>query len=199
METTIGTLLTELGYGLGAALVLYMLYNRQSRMNERTVELQTTLGETLTVIREQAATNADVKSATIRAAEMDRLYQSNHEMMIAGTANIIDSIPAAVDQIAEVQQQLSQEVNDLNAGLNAFAASSLNQQQELHTGVTTLQHQSENTSAASVESARRFAEQLGRVTECVEQNSRGLGALVTSLDEMSRTINAIESKLKEEF
>ena len=199
METTIGTLLTELGYGLGAALVLYMLYNRQSRMNEKTVELQTTLGETLMVIREQAATNADVKSATIRAAEMDRLYQLNHQAMIDGNANIIESIPPAVDQIAEVQQQLSQEVNALNAGLNAFAASSLNQQQELHAGVATLQNLIESASNAIVESAHRSAEQVGRLEESVEQIARAIVAIVTGNDEMNRTINAIESILKEEF
>ena len=203
MQIDFVNMITELGYGLGAAIVLYMLYNRLARMNERTVELQTTLADTLTVLGEHVSVNTDIKSATTRAAEMDRLYQSNHEMMIAGHATIIDSIPASVEQLAKEQQHLSEEVNGLLGGLNAFAESSLNGQRELQGSVVALQNQSANAESTNSESNHNFANHLERVTTLVEQLSRGMALMVssneTNFTEMNRSIVTIERKLMEEF
>ena len=203
MEIDFGTILTEIGYGLGAAIVLYVLYNRMSRMNERTVELQTTLEHTLDIISEQSSAATDIKSATVRAAEMDRLYQSNHEMMIAGHATIIDSIPAAVEQLADEQQNLSQDVKELGAGLNAFTASSLEKQQELLGDIMMLKKHFENDSAKNSESNQHFETRLENLTSLVEQLSRGMALMVSSNEsnftKMNKSIVTIETKLLEEF
>tara|TARA_B100001564_G_C20627577_1_gene665437 strand:- start:747 stop:1358 length:612 start_codon:yes stop_codon:yes gene_type:complete len=203
MEIDFGTLLTEIGYGLGAAIVLYVLYNRMSRMNERTVELQTTLEHTLDIISEQNSAATDIKSATVRAAEMDRLYQSNHEMMIAGHATIIDSIPTTVEQLADEQQHLSQDVKELGAGLNAFATSSLERQQELLGDIVILQKQFENDSVKNSESSQQFETRLENLTSLLEQLSRGMALMVssneTNFTKMNKSIVTIETKLLEEF
>ena len=125
MEIDIGNMILELGYGLGAAIVLYMMYNRMNRMNERTNDLQATLADTVMVMREHASSAPDVKSATLRAAEMDRLYQANHQMMIDGHATIIDGIPASVEQLSDEQHAMAESVNGLTSGLSAFPTSSL--------------------------------------------------------------------------
>lgn len=203
MEIDIGNMILELGYGLGAAIVLYMMYNRMNRMNEQTSELQTTLADTVMVMREQASSASDVKSATLRAAEMDRLYQANHQMMINGHATIIDGIPASVDKLSEEQHAMAESVNGLTNGINAFATSSLEQQRKMHEDLQSLQTQTGGSTVKQVELVEQLSTNVASLDDQLELITRALMQIAKSNDVYQNTtsdaIANIERKLMEEF
>lgn len=203
MEIDIGNMILELGYGLGAAIVLYMMYNRMNRMNERTNELQATLADTVMVMREHASSAPDVKSATLRAAEMDRLYQANHQMMIDGHATIIDGIPASVEQLSDEQHAMAESVNGLTSGLNAFATSSLEQQRKMHVDLQSLQAQATGSAAAQVELVEQLTANVASLDNQLELVTRALMQMAKSNETFqsasSNAIANIERKLMEEF
>ena len=174
MEIDIGNMILELGYGLGAAIVLYIMYNRMNRMNERTNELQATLADTVMVMRENASSTLDIKSATLRAAEMDRLYQANHQMMIDGHATIIDGIPASVEQLSDEQHAMAESVNGLTSGLNAFAASSLEQQRKMQEDLLSLQTQATGSAVAQAELVEHLTANVVKLDNQLELVSRAL-------------------------
>ena len=203
MQISIETMLTELGYGLGAAIVLYLLYNRMSRINEQNSELQATLADTVAVMREQASSASDVKSATLRAAEMDRLYQANHQMMIDGHATIIDGIPAKVEQLSEEQLAMTESVNGLLNGLNAFATSSLERQRMLQEGMQSLQEQATTSSGNQADLVGDLSTSVVKLDNQLELISRALMQMAQSNEgyqnATSNAIANIERKLMEEF
>ena len=203
MEIDIGNMILELGYGLGAAIVLYMMYNRMNRMNERTNELQATLADTVMVMREHASSAPDVKSATLRAAEMDRLYQANHQMMIDGHATIIDGIPASVEQLSDEQHAMAESVNGLTSGLNAFASSSLEQQRRMHDDLQSLQTQATGSAAAQVELVEQLTANVASLDNQLELVTRALMQMAKSNETFQsasgNAIANIERKLMEEF
>ena len=203
MEIDIGNMILELGYGLGAAIVLYMMYNRMNRMNERTNDLQATLADTVMVMREHASSAPDVKSATLRAAEMDRLYQANHRMMIDGHATIIDGIPASVEQLSDEQHAMAESVNGLTSGLSAFATSSLEQQRKMHDDLQTLQTQATGSAVAQVELVEQLTANVASLDSQLELVTRALMQIAkaneTFQNASSNAISNIERKLMEEF
>ena len=203
MEIDIGNMILELGYGLGAAIVLYIMYNRMNRMNERTNELQATLADTVMVMRENASSTLDIKSATLRAAEMDRLYQANHQMMIDGHATIIDGIPASVEQLSDEQHAMAESVNGLTSGLNAFAASSLEQQRKMQEDLLSLQTQATGSAVAQAELVEHLTANVVKLDNQLELVSRALMQMAQSSEvyqnATSNAIANIERKLMEEF
>ena len=203
MQIDIGNMILELGYGLGAAIVLFMMYNRMNRMNERTNELQATLADTVMVMREHASSAPDVKSATLRAAEMDRLYQANHQMMIDGHATIIDGIPASVEQLSDEQHAMAESVNGLTSGLNAFAASSLEQQRKMQEDLLSLQTQATGSAVAQAELVEHLTANVVKLDNQLELVSRALMQMAQSSEvyqnATSNAIANIERKLMEEF
>ena len=203
MEIDIGNMILELGYGLGAAIVLYMMYNRMNRMNERTNDLQATLADTVMVMREHASSAPDVKSATLRAAEMDRLYQANHQMMIDGHATIIDGIPASVEQLSDEQHAMAESVNGLTSGLSAFATSSLEQQRKMHDDLQSLQTHATGSAAAQVELVEQLTANVASLDNQLELVTRALMQMAkaneTFQNASSNAISNIERKLMEEF
>ena len=203
MEIDIGNMILELGYGLGAAIVLYMMYNRMNRMNKRTNELQATLADTVMVMREHASSAPDVKSATLRAAEMDRLYQANHRMMIDGHATIIDGIPASVEQLSDEQHAMAESVNGLTSGLNAFATSSLEQQRKMQEDLFSLQTQATGSAVAQAELDEHLTANVVKLDNQLELITRALMQMAKSNETFqsasSNAIANIERKLMEEF
>lgn len=203
MEIDIGNMILELGYGLGAAIVLYMMYNRMNRMNKRTNELQATLADTVMVMREHASSAPDVKSATLRAAEMDRLYQANHRMMIDGHATIIDGIPASVEQLSDEQHAMAESVNGLTSGLNAFATSSLEQQRKMQEDLFSLQTQATGSAVAQAELVEHLTANVVKLDNQLELITRALMQMAKSNETFqsasSNAIANIERKLMEEF
>ena len=203
MEIDIGNMILELGYGLGAAIVLYIMYNRMNRMNERTNELQATLADTVMVMRENASSTLDIKSATLRAAEMDRLYQANHQMMIDGHATIIDGIPASIEQLSDEQHAMAESVNGLTSGLNAFAASSLEQQRKMQEDLLSLQTQATGSAVAQAELVEHLTANVVKLDNQLELVSRALMQMAQSSEvyqnATSNAIANIERKLMEEF
>ena len=203
MQIDIGNMILELGYGLGAAIVLYMMYNRMNRMNERTNELQATLADTVMVMREHASSAPDVKSATLRAAEMDRLYQANHQMMIDGHATIIDGIPASVEQLSDEQHAMAESVNGLTSGLSAFATSSLEQQRKLHEDLQSLQTQATGSAVEQVKLVEQLTANVASLDNQLELVTRALMQMAkaneTFQNASSNAISNIERKLMEEF
>lgn len=203
MQIDIGNMILELGYGLGAAIVLYMMYNRLNRTNERTHELQATLADTVMVMREHASSAPDVKSATLRAAEMDRLYQANHRMMIDGHATIIDGIPASVEQLSDEQHAMTESVNGLLNGLNAFATSSLDRQRMLQEGMQSLQEQAATSSGNQADLVGDLSTSVVKLDNQLELISRALMQMAQSSEvyqnATSNAIANIERKLMEEF
>ena len=203
MQISIETMLTELGYGLGAAIVLYLLYNRMSRINEQNSELQATLADTVAVMREQASSASDVKSATLRAAEMDRLYQANHQMMIEGHAVIIDGIPTKVEQLSKEQLAMTESINGLLNGLNAFATSSLDRQRMLQEGMQSLQEQAATSSGNQADLVGDLSTSVVKLDNQLELISRALMQMAQSSEvyqnATSNAIANIERKLMEEF
>ena len=203
MEIDIGNMILELGYGLGAAIVLYIMYNRMNRMNERTNELQATLADTVMVMRENASSTLDIKSATLRAAEMDRLYQANHQMMIDGHATIIDGIPASIEQLSDEQHAMAESVNGLTSGLNAFAASSLEQQRKMQEDLLSLQTQATGSAVAQAELVEHLTANVVKLDNQLELVSRALMQIAQSSEvyqnATSNAIANIERKLMEEF
>ncbi|DAC70455.1 MAG TPA: hypothetical protein D7I16_02745 [Candidatus Poseidoniales archaeon] len=203
MEIDIGNMILELGYGLGAAIVLYIMYNRMNRTNERTNQLQATLADTVTVMREHASSAPDVKSATLRAAEMDRLYQANHRMMIDGHATIIDGIPASVEQLSDEQHAMAESVNGLTSGLNAFATSSLEQQRKMQDDLFSLQTQATGSAVAQAELVEHLTANVVKLDNQLELITRALMQMAKSNETFqsasSNAIANIERKLMEEF
>ena len=203
MQIDIGNMILELGYGLGAAIVLYIMYNRMNRMNERTNELQATLADTVMVMRENASSTLDIKSATLRAAEMDRLYQANHQMMIDGHATIIDGIPASVEQLSDEQHAMTESVNGLLNGLNAFATSSLDRQRMLQEGMQSLQEQAATSSGNQADLVGDLSTSVVKLDNQLELISRALMQMAQSSEvyqnATSNAIANIERKLMEEF
>ena len=203
MELSIETIITELGYGLGAAILLYFLYARFTRTNEQNLELQTTLSDSLAMIHNHASSLSDLKSATTRAAEMDRLYQVNHQMMMDGHATIVNQIPSAVEELAETQSNLTSGVTGLIDGLNAFATTSTGGQEELRREIIDLRSGSQETSAQQAESTIQLTSRVEHLTAQVEQISRAMTLMLQSSEvhqaSISKSIETIERKIQEEF
>ena len=181
-----------IGLGLGIIGVIAIMYYRLQRMNERNDELRICLTKGIEAIQQQEIAMVDLKSASVRASEMDRLYQENHRAVMSGQTAIVTRLPDAVDDLSSRQERMALDLEDLR-GYNNSILNDISEIKNTHF-----------QSQGSVdEQLQKVMSQIASGVSQTQQISQGLAA-VLSIMESNQEVNEnllveIQKKLLEDY
>jgi hypothetical protein len=206
----ISTIAMMLGLGLGIVAVLALWYNRVQRMNERNDHLRTALAESLAAIREQGAAMSDLKSASIRATEMDELFKEDHRAVRNGQVEIVERLPGAVEGLVESQNEISTRVGMVQECCSGILGRLASYKEEFDVGSEVLSAQTGGFQQSITEGLRTLSSQIQGLAhdsevqdQQISQVTQGLSATISMIDSNHETVlellTNITRKLREDY
>ena len=188
-ESSIGI---TIGLGLGIIAVVVLLYYRLQRINERNDDLRITLSKGIETIQQQEIAMADLKSASVRAQEMDRLYQENHRAVMSGQTAIVTRLPEAVEELSSRQEKMTVDLGTIQLYVNSILGDI--------SDIKSVQSKSQEDVDERLQSVM---EQITSGSTQAQQLSQGLAAVLSTMERnqesTSNLLLGIQQKLLEDY